>query len=132
MCNVDSSDNSNSSWPKTERWVLHPSMSKACSRQSNSSARPITFQYNCSEMFKVACYNSINLNVINFRDFRELSEVLQHFTSFSFIFMLPESAWMKIAMKIDYKKAMTVKVHVEYTNINAQYEQQIFYNVCVK
>lgn len=39
---------------------------------------------------------------------------------------------MKIAMKIDYKKAMTVKVHVEYTNINAQYEQQIFYNVCVK
>ena len=46
--------------------------------------------------------------------------------------MLPESAWMKIAMKIDYKKAMTVKVHVEYTNINAQYEQQIFYNVCVK
>jgi len=72
-------------------------------------------------MFEVACYNSINLNVINFRDFRELSKVLQHFTRFSFIFMLPESAQMKIAMKIDYKKAMTVKVHVEYTNINAQH-----------
>jgi hypothetical protein len=92
MFNVDSFDNSKSSWPKTERWVLHPSMSKACSRQSNSSVHPTTFQNNCSDMFNVACYNSINLNVINFRDFRELSEVLQHFTWFSFIFMLPESA----------------------------------------
>jgi hypothetical protein len=75
-------------------------------------------------LFKVASYNSINLNVINFRDFRELSEV--HFVWFSFIFTLPESARMKIAMKIDYKKAMTVKAHIEYTNINAQYEKQIF------
>jgi len=30
MFNVDSFDNASSSWPKTERWVLHPSMSKGC------------------------------------------------------------------------------------------------------
>jgi hypothetical protein len=75
MFNVDSFDNSNSSWPKTERWVLHSSMSKGCCTQSNSSVHLTTFQNNCSELFKVASYNSINLNVINFRDFRELSEV---------------------------------------------------------
>jgi len=56
MFNVDSFDNSNSSWPKNERWVLHPSMSKGCCRQSNSSVCPTTFQNTCSEMFKVACY----------------------------------------------------------------------------
>jgi len=102
--NVDSFDNSSSSWPKTERWVLHPSMPKGCCRHSNSSVCPTTFQNNCSGMFKVACCNSINLNVINCMDFRELSNVLQHFTLFSFIFTLPESAWMKTAIKIDYKK----------------------------
>jgi len=92
MFNVDSFDNSSSSWPEIERWVLHPSMPKGCRRQSNSSVCPTTFQNNCSEMFKVACYNSISLNLINFRDFRELSKVLQHFTLFSSIFTLPECA----------------------------------------